>query len=149
MLSNGEYIHPLTIARWPSSERKKSYRRRAASAAAVVFMIAMGVARALMGENAREITIVSRDMAFYIEGGSTANPVIEARAGETLRVVLKNRDRGMTHDFAVPSVDASTDPLRWNEHDEVTFQVPSTPGTYEYVCRPHLLMMKGTLKVVR
>jgi plastocyanin len=116
---------------------------------AVVFMVAMGVARALMGENAREITLVAKDMAFYVEGNPTANPVIEARAGETLRIVLENRDRGMTHDFAVPSVDAATDLLQWNEQDEVTFEVPSEPGTYEYVCQPHLLMMKGTLKVVR
>ena len=116
---------------------------------AVVFMVAMGVARALMGENAREITIVAKDMAFYVEGNPTANPPIEARAGETLRIVLENRDRGLTHDFAVPSVDASTDVLKWNEQDEITFEVPSEPGTYEYVCQPHLLMMKGTLKVVR
>jgi plastocyanin len=116
---------------------------------AVVFIMAMGVARALMGENARQVTIVAKDMAFYLEGDSTPNPVIEARAGETLRIVLKNRDRGMTHDFAVPSVEAATDVLKWNEHDEITFDVPSQPGTYDYVCQPHLLMMKGTLKVVR
>ena len=116
---------------------------------AVVFMVAMGVARALMGENAREITLVAKDMAFYVEGNPAANPVIEARPGETLRIVLENRDRGMTHDFAVPSVDAATNLLKWNEQDEVTFEVPSEPGTYEYVCQPHLLMMKGTLKVVR
>jgi plastocyanin len=116
---------------------------------AVVFMIAMGVARALTGENARPITLVARDMAFYVEGDSTPNPVIQARAGERLRIVLKNRDRGMTHDFAVPSVEASTDELKWDENDEVTFEVPSEPGTYEYVCRPHLLMMKGTIQVVR
>jgi plastocyanin len=116
---------------------------------AVVFMVAMGVAHALMGENAREITIVAKDMAFYVEGSSTANPVIEARPGETLRIVLKNEDRGMTHDFAVPSVDAATDILDWNERDQVTFEVPSEPGAYEYVCRPHLLMMKGTIHVTR
>jgi plastocyanin len=114
---------------------------------AVVFMVAMGVARALTGENVRQVTLVAKDMAFYIEGDATPNPVIEARMGETLRIVLNNRDRGMTHDFAVPSVDAATDVLKWDEHDEVTFAVPSKPGTYEYVCRPHLLMMKGTILV--
>jgi plastocyanin len=117
---------------------------------AAVFMVLMGVARALIGQHAREITLVARDMAFYVEGESaTPNPAIEARPGETLRIVLKNRDRGMTHDFAVPSVKAATDALDWNEEDKVTFEVPSEPGTYEYVCQPHLLMMKGTLKVTR
>jgi plastocyanin len=114
---------------------------------AVVFVVAMGVARALTGENARQITIVARDMAFYVEGDPRPNPIIEARAGETLRIVLKNQDRGMTHDFAVPSADAFTDVLKWNENDEVTFEVPSEPGTYDYVCRPHLLMMKGAIEV--
>ena len=114
-----------------------------------VFVVAMGVAHALMGANAREVTLVVKDMAFYIEGDTTANPVIEARAGETLRVVVKNQDRGMTHDFAVPSIDAATDEMKWNERDEITFEVPSQPGAYDYVCRPHLLMMKGTLNVVR
>ena len=117
---------------------------------AIVFMVAMGVARVLMGENAREITLVARDMAFYVDGESnSANPVIDARVGETLRIVLKNRDRGMTHDFAVPSAGASTAVLKWNEEDAVTFRVPTEPGTYEYVCRPHLLMMKGRLVVTK
>ena len=114
---------------------------------AVIFMLAMGVARALTGENVRQVTIVAKDMAFYLEGDSTRNPAIEVRAGETLRIVLKNLDRGVTHDLAVPAADAATDVLKWNEHDEVTFEVPSEPGTYEYVCRPHLLMMKGTIIV--
>jgi plastocyanin len=29
------------------------------------------------------------------------------------------------------------------------FEVPTTPGTYEYVCRPHLAMMRGTLRVTQ
>ena len=122
---------------------------RRVAALAAIFMVVTGVARALLGESAREITLVARDMAFYLDGGSAANPVIEAHAGERLRIVLKNRDRGMTHDFAVPSADAATDALDWNEEDAVTFQVPDEAGTYEYVCRPHLLMMKGTLKVTK
>lgn len=105
-----------------------------------------------LGESARprEVTLIARDMAFYLASEpETANPVIEARAGERLRVVLRNRDRGMTHDFSVPAVEAATGTLSWNEEEQVTFEVPHEPGTYEYVCRPHLLMMKGTLRVTR
>lgn len=117
---------------------------------AVFFIVAMGVAHVISGANAREVTLVARDMAFYLDGDTgEANPVIEARAGETLRVVLKNLDRGMTHDFAVPSADAATTVLKWKEEAEITFEVPSKPGVYEYVCRPHVLMMKGTIKVSR
>jgi uncharacterized cupredoxin-like copper-binding protein len=97
----------------------------------------------------RDITLVTRDMAFYLVGDlSTPNPVIEVKAGERVRVVLRNEERGMTHDFAVPAVRSAIDGLRWNEQGEVTFEVPDAPGTYEYVCRPHLLMMKGIIKVV-
>jgi plastocyanin len=97
---------------------------------------------------AREITLVARDMAFYAAGDfERPNPVIEVKAGERVRVVVRNEERGMTHDFAVPAIGAAVDLLDWNEQGDVTFEVPSTPGTYEYVCRPHLLMMKGTLKV--
>jgi plastocyanin len=97
---------------------------------------------------AREITLVARGMAFYLEGDDARpNPDIEVKAGEHVRIVLRNEERGMTHDFAVPAVGAAVDLLEWTERGEVTFDVPATPGTYEYVCRPHMLMMKGILKV--
>ena len=114
----------------------------------VLFVAVAGLLPVTTKPRAREITLVAKDMAFYRDGdGATANPVIEARAGETIRVVLLNRDRGITHDFAVPAAEASTDLIDWNEQDEVTFDVPNEPGSYEYVCRPHLLMMKGKLIV--
>jgi plastocyanin len=97
----------------------------------------------------REITLVARDMAFSLEGDpASRNPTIEVRAGERVRIVLKNRDRGFTHDFAVPTLKAATDALSWDEEASVVLDVPATPGTYEYVCRPHNPMMKGTIVVV-
>ena len=96
----------------------------------------------------REVTLVARGMAFYIDGDPAPNPTITVKAGETIRVVLQNQDRGMTHDFAVPALDAGMRLVNWNETDDVTFDVPSEPGTYEYFCNPHRLMMRGTIKVV-
>jgi plastocyanin len=96
----------------------------------------------------REVTLIARGMAFYIEGDPAPNPTITVKAGETVRVVLRNEDRGMTHDFAVPALAAGMDLIDWNESDTVTIDVPSEPGTYEYVCNPHRLMMRGTIKVV-
>jgi plastocyanin len=127
--------------------------KKVVAAMAVLFVAVVGLlpAMTLPLENAaraREVTLVARDMAFYFENDlKTANPVIEARPGETIRVVLANRDRGMTHDFAVPASEAAIDALDWNEEAAVTFNVPDEPGTYEYVCRPHLLMMRGRLIV--
>jgi plastocyanin len=61
--------------------------------------------------------------------------------------VLRNQDRGLTHDFAVPAVAAAMNAIDWNHSGEVILEVPDTPGTYEYMCRPHVLMMRGTIRV--
>jgi plastocyanin len=96
----------------------------------------------------REVTLVAKGMAFYLESDlETPNPTIEVKAGERVRVVLRNQDRGLTHDFAVPVIGAGTKEIPWNQSDEVVFDVPDTPGTYEYVCQPHRLMMRGTIRV--
>lgn len=132
--------------------RKVSVKAVIAVAAVLVALVGLPVMTLPLAERARprEVTLVAKDMAFYLSSDlETANPVIAAKPGERLRVVLQNRDRGITHDFAVPAAEAATDTLSWNEQAEVTFVVPDEPGTYEYVCRPHLLMMKGTLRVAR
>jgi plastocyanin len=117
-------------------------------AVVALFVAVAGLLPVMTKARAREITLVARDMAFYLESdGKAANPVIDARPGETIRVVLVNKDRGVTHDFAVPAVDAATNLIDWNETAAITFDVPDEPGTYEYVCRPHLMMMKGQIIV--
>jgi plastocyanin len=96
----------------------------------------------------REIVLVARGMAFYRLGDpTTANPSIRLNAGERVRIVVRNEDRGITHDFAVPGLDAAVDRIDWNEEEDVTFDVPETPGRYQYVCRPHMLMMRGEIIV--
>lgn len=117
-------------------------------AALALLMVLVALLPALSSTPSREITLVVRGMAFYLkEDPRTPNPVLDVRAGERVRVVLENQDRGMTHDFAVPVLDAAIDPIRWNKTDTVVFDVPERPGTYEYVCRPHRLMMRGILRV--
>ena len=96
----------------------------------------------------REVVLVVKGMTFYLESDlTTPNPIIEARAGERVRVVIRNQDRGLIHDFAVPAIGAVTHEIPWNQSDEVAFDVPDTPGVYEYVCQPHRLMMRGTIRV--
>ena len=96
----------------------------------------------------REVALVVKGMAFYLESDlTTPNPIIEVKAGERVRVVVRNQDRGLTHDFAVPVIGAVTHDIHWNQSDEVVFDVPDEPGIYEYVCQPHRLMMRGTIRV--
>ena len=123
-----------------------SWRVAAVIAALIVTAALVPV---LTNAHTREIRLVVHDMAFYLEGDSRPNPTIEVRAGERVRVVVRNDERGVNHDFAVPAVRAAVDMLKWNEEGEATFEVPDVPGDYEYVCRPHLLMMKGTLRVTQ
>jgi plastocyanin len=111
-------------------------------------MILVTLLPALSGPPTRTLTLVARGMAFYLENGPvTPNPTLEARAGERLRIVLRNDDRGMTHDFALPVLGAAMDPVTWNNANEMVIAVPTTPGIYEYICRPHRLMMRGTIRV--
>jgi len=120
--------------------------RTAATVVGVLLLAAL--LPALTTAPAREITLVTRGMAFYIDGDrSTPNPTIEVKAGERVRIVVLNQDRGMTHDFAVPAMAAAMNAIRWNQSSDVTFDVPETPGTYQYECRPHRLMMRGVLRV--
>ena len=73
-------------------------------AALVTFLVFAALLPVMSEPRAREVTLVARDMAFYLEGDTrTPNPTIEVKAGERIRVVLRNEDRGMTHENgAVP-----------------------------------------------
>jgi plastocyanin len=53
----------------------------------------------------------------------------------------------LTHDFAVPAFGVELSPMSWNQSGDVVFDAPDEPGTYEYFCRPHQLMMRGTIRV--
>lgn len=119
-----------------------------AIALAAGLMLLAALLPALSSTPTREVTLVARGMAFYLESDPrTVNPTLEVKAGERLRVVLRNQDRGMTHDFAVPAVAAAMNAIGWNESGEVVLHLPDTPGTYEYMCRPHALMMRGIIRV--
>lgn len=118
-------------------------------AGVALLMVVAALLPVMTSEPVRDIVLVTRDMTFYLDGDmSTPNPMIEVKAGERVRVVLRNEERGLMHDFAVPAMHSAINALRWSEQGDVTFEIPDAPGTYEYVCRPHLLMMKGIITVV-
>lgn len=116
--------------------------------ALAALMLVAALLPALSNPPTRDVILVAKGMSFYLEGDlETPNPVIEVKAGERVRVILRNQDRGMTHDFAVHDLDSAMKPITWNESGEVVIDVPSRVGSYDYVCRPHSLMMRGTIRV--
>ena len=116
-------------------------------AALAGLMLLVALLPALSNTPTREVTLVAKGMAFYLESDpSTPNPTLEVKAGERVRMILRNRDRGMTHDLSVPAADAGTKLIDWNESGDVVFDVPTTPGTYQYMCRAHRLMMRGPIR---
>ena len=117
--------------------------------AIVVALLVVGVLlTAVTRTPAREITLVARGMAFFLESDpAIPNPTLMLKAGERVRITLRNEERGFTHDFAVPAIDAATDLINWNQDADVTFDAPDRPGTYDYVCEPHAMMMRGRIIV--
>jgi plastocyanin len=116
-------------------------------ALAALMPLRAGTSNAKATARPRVITIEARGMAFRVDGVADPNPVLRLRAGEEVKVVLRNREPGMLHDFAVPSLKVATPELKSDQKAEITFRVPTTRGRLEYICRPHSLMMKGTIQV--
>ena len=104
--------------------------------------------RATGTQTPREIRIVVRDMTFYVDGHDEPNPTLRVRAGEQIRLVLRNDDPGMSHDFAVKSWQVMT-PLVTARGAEtaVVFRVPQRRGSYTFSCTPHARIMRGTIQV--
>lgn len=96
---------------------------------------------------AREIHVVARDMSFYVDGAAEANPTLRMRSGESIRLVLRNEDEGMTHDFAIPGIGAATKRLAAGEEASMAFRAPENRGEQPYTCRPHSRIMRGTILV--
>lgn len=96
----------------------------------------------------REIRIVARDMAFFVAGDEAANPTLRFKAGERVRLVLRNEDAGLTHDFAIAAWNVGTKTLtEKGAETAVVFRVPGERGTTPYQCTPHAQMMRGSIQV--
>lgn len=116
----------------------------AAAAAAVAVCAIVLSAR---DSTAREIRIVARDMTFYLDGGTEPNPVLRLRRGEEVRIVFRNQDAGMKHDFTVPDWGLETNVLSGRGETSINFRAPASAGAGTYACTPHATMMRGTIAV--
>ncbi len=132
--------------------RSPRARRFTVGLAAVILcgLVALPSLVANRGSQARgrEIVLVARNMAFYLDGNPTPNPTLRVKAGERVHIVLRSDDAGFTHDFAVKAWNAATDFLTGKGAVSVTVTVPDTPGArQEYVCSAHAVMMRGMVEV--
>ncbi len=96
----------------------------------------------------REIGLVTRDMAFYLEGDTVANPTIRLEAGEDVRFIVRNLDPGMVHNLAIEGWDLETPYLDAKRSATVRVRAPEQLGTQAYVCLPHREMMGGVIEIV-
>jgi plastocyanin len=125
----------------------------AAAAVGAAALLPLGAESLGLGREAssarapREIVLVARDMSFYLDGAGAENPTLRLQAGENVRLVLRNEEPGVVHDFAVSAWKVETRRLQARERDTVTFRVPNAPGQYEYLCNPHASMMRGIIEV--
>ena len=99
-------------------------------------------------DHPREIRLVVRDMTFYVDGEPEPNPTLTVRAGEQVRLIVRNDEAGMRHDFAIRPWQVATRMLEdRGEEDSITFRVPAARGEQTYLCNPHPKMMRGTIRV--
>lgn len=113
-------------------------------------LVILGVVQGAMrsSTDTREVVLVAENMAFHRPDDPTPNPVIEAVPGETLRLVLINRDEGFRHDLQIPELGAETPFLDGDgSRAEIVIEIPDEPGDHEYECSLHARMMRGVLRV--
>lgn len=113
--------------------------------AAAVLLPIIGASSA--GDPVREVRLVARDMTYYLDGQDQPNPTLKLRAGERVKVVLRNEDEGMEHDFTVRAWDIGVGIVNGKSSDAVTFTVPAQRGAHVYSCTPHPSSMRGTIEV--
>lgn len=96
----------------------------------------------------RAVVLETRGMTFVRPDAPDAtNPTLQFRAGEQVKVILRNASPGLLHDFAIPDWNVQSEQIRAGAVTEVTFTAPSTPGKTTYTCRPHAELMQGTIEV--
>ena len=95
----------------------------------------------------REIRLVVHDMTYYEPGRTEPNPTLHVRRGEQVRILLRNDDVGMSHDFAVRAWKTGTGLVNGGAEVAVEFKAPAESGEETYACTPHGEMMHGTIRI--
>lgn len=95
----------------------------------------------------REIVLVARHMAFYQADDPTPNPTLAVSPDERIRLVFRNEDAGMTHNFTIEPWKIATPRISGADSASIEFTVPAARGRYQYACTPHAQMMRGVIEI--
>lgn len=114
-----------------------------AALAAAALLPMLGASR----EHDREVRLVAIDRTFYVEGEPTPNPTLRLRAGERVRLVLRNEDEGMRHDLKIREWNVAVPPISGKGERAVSFRVPDWRGIASYACTPHASSMAGSIAI--
>lgn len=141
-----ELIHALANGRRPRP------RALVVPLVLLALVFAMGAVGLAMGSGAgvepRTITLVARDMWFFVPGDPTINPRLVVERGEEIRFVIVNDDPGMAHDLALPSLGEKSPVLRKaGISTALTLRMPEEAGEHDYLCSFHPLRMRGIVEV--
>ena len=69
------------------------------------------------------------------------------RSGEDVRIVFRNDDAGIKHDFTIPDWGVATRRLQGKSETAISVRVPARRTPPNYQCGPHAAMMRGTIAV--
>jgi hypothetical protein len=95
----------------------------------------------------RVIHLVVRDMAYYVNGHTAANPTLHLRRGERLQIIVSNQDAGMKHDFGIDAWQKRTNLIEGIGEARLELVAPLVAGDAVYSCAPHGALMRGTIRV--
>lgn len=98
-------------------------------------------------DKTRDVHLVIRDMAFYLEGERNPNPTLTFHPGEKVRVFVRSEDAGMDHDFVVKDWKIRSKIIEGRGETELTIKVPKKAKSATYHCSPHAGKMRGTIRV--
>lgn len=98
-------------------------------------------------DRGRDVHLVIRNMAFYVDGAGQPNPTLTFKAGERVRVFVRSEDAGMNHDFVVKDWKIRSKTIHGRGKIELRITVPRLASTASYYCTPHAGTMRGTISV--